>query len=195
MQWHEPRVSVSASVSVWPGALSRRAARSAARARRPRRGIHDRKLTRSRDATGRDAKSFSEDPAKVARATEAALLRYVLHSIFACLDKTYGHDQAQAIKVLARRDSPSLPEESGKVEPAQLGHFCHLRDPDRSSVVLPTVVLDSIDERRLDKPSGSPGSSHCGQAIFRQLYENYAAEPGTIVGRHRFVFQRHLITS
>jgi hypothetical protein len=128
--------------------------------------MHDRKLTRSRDATGRDAKSFSEDPAKVTRATEAALLRHVLHSIFASLDKTYGHDQAQAIKVLARRDSPSLPEESGKVEPAQLGHFCHLRDPDRSSVVLPTVVLDSIDERRLDKPSGSPGLRTSGRLSF-----------------------------
>jgi hypothetical protein len=150
--------------------------------------MHNRKLLRSCDAAGRDAKSFSEDPAKVTRAPEAALLRHVFHSVFASLDKTHGHDQAQAIKVLARRDSPSLPEESGKVEPAQLGDFCHLRDPDRSRVILPTVVLDSIDERRLDKPSGSPGSSHIGQAVFRQLYENYAAEPGTMVGRHRFIF-------
>ena len=194
MQWHELHVSVSTDWSVRTVAWSRRAAHSVAMARRSRRGGRDRRWTIGRNAAGRDAISPAEDSAKVVRAREAALFCNVFHGVVAGLGKAHGEDQAQAVEVLAWGDSPGLTEEAGKVETAQLRHLRHFCDPDRSSVVLSTEILDLIDEGRLER-YGSFGFSSVGQIFFRQFYEDDSAQPCAMVGRRCLVFQRHPITS
>jgi hypothetical protein len=134
-------------------------------AQRARREGRDRQEPRSGDASGRNAKGLPEDRAKVVRAREAALLCDVLHGVFASLDQTHGHYQMQAVELLARRDPVRLLEERGRVETAQPRRFRHLRDHDGASVVLPTEILDPIDERSLDKP-GSPGLRSSGGLSF-----------------------------